>query len=650
MWYDNTGGNFRDNIHLDNVFFENLGNQFCKAQFGENGMTLKGQVPMGPVTGKFSISNEEIRAGAGVGVGKAGYVGGFLNYDLKKNQLGAGVEGDILGVVGGEALGSYNWNEDKLDLKLSVSVLDNKFDLAHVEIKDVAQNTIGKPLDAIMNGFDDFKKHVSPQERKKAKFVQELQEQAANVRDIGGLGDLIRKAGENEYAWKGSEASYEVHKAQFNYLTQLDDRVSQNTENIKIHAQILGEHEERLNQHDVILSQHSQQLAAHEAKLQRHDYILSVHDKMLKNHEFRLNRHEKILNMHSALLKVHEQRLNRHERILNIHENRLNQHESILNLHGSILREHENRLNQHAMAINDLYGIVNEHNKILNAHGQKINELDQRMYNVENNVMELNKQVSMHANLLSQHGEILESHGKSLKELYTIANDQQIQLNKQNELINEHQKAIVDLFHNYHDLKDRVDRDEKVINKLGDELNKVIKHSVETRDIVDGLVHQTQIHRDLIVQNSESINEIKNEMRNQINIILSHQQVLKDFAKELDLHRAVIEQHDKDIKQLKEFVVDLSKEIGNIYNEIDELKNKVNNIEGKLKIEMDKKINLRAEKEKIERRVNNLIDKVENFNKKEQSDFIKCMYMAVNNRNYNLEQMEIVARNISNLR
>ena len=275
---------------------KNLNTDYIPTLNSEGDLSVDIPVPLGPLSGKLTLSEKEVRAGVGVGVGKVGYVGGFVNYDLKSQQFGAGVEADIGGVVGGEALGTYNWDEDKLDIKLSANVFNMNFDIANVEIKDVAQNTIGKPLDAIMNGFDDFKKHVSPQERAKAKFVQEIRDQAANVRDIGGLGDLIRKAGENEYAWKGSEASYEVHKAQFNYLTQLDDRVSQNTRNIEIHSQILGEHEERLNQHDVILKQHSQKLAEHDIKLRRHDYILGVHQRLLVNHQKRLDQHEKILN------------------------------------------------------------------------------------------------------------------------------------------------------------------------------------------------------------------------------------------------------------------------------------------------------------------------------------------------------------------
>ena len=46
-------------------------------------------------------------------------------------------------------------------------------------------------------------------------------------------------------------------------------------------------------------------------------------------------------------------------------------------------------------------------------------------------------------------------------------------------------------------------------------------------------------------------------------------------------------------------------------------------------------------------RVEKLIDKVENFDEERKSDFIKCMYTAINMEKYNLEKMEIVAKNIS---
>ena len=122
---------------------------------------------------------------------------------------------------------------------------------------------------------------------------------------------------------------------------------------------------------------------------------------------------------------------------------------------------------------------------------------------------------------------------------------------------------------------------------------------------------------------------------------------MKDIAKRLDLHGLIIEQHDKEIKELKQFVIDLSQEIGNIYNEIDELKKKLNNLENKLGEEIEKKIKYRKEKKKIEERVNELIYIVDNFDDNKKWDFIKCMYMAINMGLYNLQQMEIVVKNIS---
>ena len=59
-------------------------------------------------------------------------------------------------------------------------------------------------------------------------------------------------------------------------------------------------------------------------------------------------------------------------------------------------------------------------------------------------------------------------------------------------------------------------------------------------------------------------------------------------------------------------------------------------------------MDINEEKEKVEQRVKKLIDKVDNFDDKKKSDFIKCMFMAVNMEKYNLQQMEIVAKNISN--
>lgn len=84
---------------------------------------IQGEIPIyGALTGKFKISNDEIRLGAGGSLGKVGYAGGFVNYDFKSGQVGVGAEAEVLGgIVQGEALAGYNFQEDKLDLKLSAS-------------------------------------------------------------------------------------------------------------------------------------------------------------------------------------------------------------------------------------------------------------------------------------------------------------------------------------------------------------------------------------------------------------------------------------------------------------------------------------------------------------------------------------------------
>ena len=609
---------------------------------------IQGEIPIsGALTGKFKISNDEIRLGAGGSLGKVGYAGGFVNYDFKSGQVGVGAEAEVLGgIVQGEALAGYNFQEDKLDLKLSASLFDNQFDIVHIEVKDIAQNMIGKPLDAIGNAAESFYNHVSPQARASAAFVNDLRDRAGNVKDISGLGDIIRFAGENEDKMKGSLASFQLHKATFNYLEQLDDRVSTNTRNIEINSQRIDFQHEWLKQHDIELKKQAKQIAIHDMRLDMHDKILAVHTKILNCHEKRLNYHEHLLNVHSKMLAAHENRLNRHEAILNTHEKRLNQHENILNFHGTILREHEARLNQHAVAINNLFSIAKDFNQILNVHGQKINELDERMFYAEKNIVELNKQVNIHSEILSQHGEILQTQGQCIKELYDVANDQQIQLNQHQQLINVHQTAIVELCYDFHGLKDRVNKDEKVINQIGEELSKVINYSIDTRNVVEGLSQQTQIHRDLIVQNYESIKEVKEELSNQAKFILYQQEFMKDIAKQVDMQWIIIEQHDKEIKELTEFVNVLSKEIENIYNEIDDLKNKINNIEKKLTVEIEKQMKIKQEKKEIEERVNKLIEIVDDFDENKKWDFIKCMYMAINLGVYNLQQMEIVVKNI----
>ena len=542
---------------------------------------------------------------------------------------------------------NYDWDSDIFDFKLSTKVMDQNFDIVNSQVKDVSQKLIGQHLDNMVNTAEDFMKHVSPQYREDKKIVNELSGRAQNVKNIGDLNDIIKFAGENQAKYLTGEVSYQLHVATGNFVNELDQQNQKNTEDIKSNRERIDRHEDILKNHDFQLKQHSIQIANHEHRLNQHDKIIACHSKLLASHENRLNRHEQMLKVHSRLLSVHEQRLNRHEAILNNHEKRLNQHESILNMHSSMLNNHEERLNQHARAINDLYSIANEHNKILKFHGEKINELDERMFYAEKNIVQLHKQVNIHSNILSQHGEIIDAHGKCIQELYDVSNQQQIQLNKHEQLINEHQRAIIDLTYGFHDLKERVDHDEKVINNMGKELSKVIQHSIETRDIVEGLSQRTQIHQDLIIQNFESIKEAKDEIRNQTKMILYQQEIMNEMSKQIDEQWEVIQQHDKDIKELREFVNDLSKQIGNIYNEINELKNRINNLENKFNEEIIKNVDIVVEKEKIDRRVEKLIDKVGKFDEEKKSDFIKCMYMAINMEKYNLEQMEIVAKNIA---
>ena len=494
-----------------------------KYSFGINDIPLGG-----PFTGKFSISNENVRVGAGVGISDVGYAGGFLDYDFESGQLGVGAEVQVLDCLSAEGIARYNWDDDVINVKASVDIFDQKIDLVNLELKDVAHNTIGKGIDNIRHGIDDFIQHVSPEEREKRRAIEDIRNDAQNIHDFHGLRDIVNKVGENELLVKGNEAMFELHQATANYLQDLDNRTTQNTRDIQRHEYILQKHEDRLNEHDKILANHENRLNRHDRILQVHSAILSNHEKRLNRHEQRLNiheqrlnRHDRILQVHSAILSNHEKRLNRHERILNIHENRLNEHDRILSIHGSILRDHEQKLNMHASAINNLYDITNQHGQILNIHGKKLNELDERMFNAENNIVLLGKEIDLHSKILANHDEILKNHDESIHELYDITRDQQIQLKIHNNIINEHQKEIVKLNYNYNDLKERVERDEKVINDLGKEVSKVINFSVDTRNIVDGLSYQTQIHKDLIIQNQNDIHDIYKELGNQADYIIA---------------------------------------------------------------------------------------------------------------------------------
>ena len=605
-------------------------------------------LPLGfKVEGKTSERKEQV----GLGYGKSLANGSlFFIYDKTKNQPGLGAEFSALNMISTDVIALYNYEDDIIDiqhgLELSFFGPTVKFDLVHAEIKDVAHNTIGKALD----GCIDFLDHVSPKYRALDKFNKELGEQASNVQNIGDLNDVIRKVGDYETAKNDASSSYQIHCAQFNYLKNLDDRVSTNTHNIEINKRRLDINEQILGKHSEILSVQSHILANHENRLNIHDQILSEHSRILANQEKRLNHHERIINIHTAVLMNHDRRLNQHERILNSHENRLNQHESILNIHSNILSKHEETLNIHENAINNLYMISKYQGELINLQGKKLVELDDRMLNVEDNIDILNKQVNLHSEILSQHSEILNNQGECIQELYNIKNNQQIQLNMQNELINEHQNAIIQLYSNFHGLKKRIEKDERAINNLGNNLSKVIKFSADTDSIINGLINQSQINKDLIFQNHNDIIEIKKEIKNHADFILMHHQYLKDISENLDLHWKIIELQDKDINEIKQFAQNLSDEIKNIYEQIDELKNKLSDIEKNLDtVTIAKRIKkIKKDRAHIQERVNELIDNIDEFDEQQKSDFIKCIFIAINNGTYNLEHLEKVAENIAN--
>ena len=646
--------NFLDFFHPKIVNTVKFGNNKLSITEGLNEPKLSfgiSNIPLGgPVTGKFKISNDNIRAGAGVGNSLA-YAGGFIDYDFKSG-LGVGAEVSVIENISAEAIARYNWDEDKINIKVSAEIFDLKVDLVDWDVHDVAQNTIGKGIDSIRNGVDDFIKHVSPEERAKQRAIEEIRNDANNVRDIHGLRNVIDKIGENEVLKKGNEVMYEAHRAQLEYLTVLDNQVNQNTIDIQRHELILQKHEDRLNKHDEILANHENRLNRHEKILSVHAAILSNHEKrlnrhemILNNHENRLNRHEKILSVHAAILSNHEKRLNRHEYILNIHENRLNEHDRILSFHSSILRDHEEKLNIHASAINDLYNIANQHNQILNLHGKKLYELDERMFNAENNISILGKEVDVHAKILANHDEILKIHGESICELYDITNKQQIQLNIHNDIINDHQKEIVKLIYNYNDLKKRIENDEKIINNLGAEVAKVVNFSVETRNIVDGLSYQTQIHKDLIVQNHNDVVNIYKELENQADYIIAHGTFLKEIANEVYYQREILQQHEKKILELQKFVQNLAKDVKNIFGILNNFDERLSKVEKEIEnIRIANKLD--NIKNNIDNRVERLIDKIDRFNDDQLIDFIKCVYICLGNGTYNLLKVEEIVKNI----
>ena len=559
----------------------------------ENGQLKEGhsfgvKVPVEGVLIGAKFSDEGSRFS--VGVGKVGLYGGYEN-----GQHVFGIEGKA-GPASGELSAKYSWEEDKLVLGASVGLFGQKLDLVKFQIKDVATNTVGRAIDFIRNGVDGIVKHISPEEKAKMKAIEESREQIRNVRNINDLGDLIQSFGTNECLIKGNEVMFEFQNANVNCMKDMDYRINQNRLDIDRHEIMLNIHEKRLDAHDIILAEHSK----------------------------RLDQHDRLLRIHGAILSKHERRLNRCETILNIHENRLNEHDRILSFHGTILREHEERLNTHAL---------------------KINELDERMFYAEKNIHILGKQVDYHSKILANHDEILKNHGECIGELYDTTQNQQIQLKIHNDTIYDHQKEIVNLIYKYHDLKDRIEYDEKVINQLGEEVAKVTNFSVETRSIVDGLSYQTQLHQDLIVQNHNDVVNLYNELQEQADFIIAQGNILKEIVNELNFQKEILHQHELKISELQKFVKNIMKDIKNIYEILGNFDERLSKVEKEIEC-MKIQMSLKEIYERIQKRIKKLVKKVNKFNDDEKADFIKCSYIAIATGKYNLDQLENIVNNI----
>ena len=271
-----------------------------------------------------------------------------------EGTIGGGVEANV-GPVGGEIKGGYNFQKDALDLKLSISVFDQKIDLIDYEIKDVAQNLMGKPLDAIGNTINNIYNYISPEAKGRLRVIEEILTLADNCKDFEGFSNIITKWGESQAAIKGNEAVYEVFRGEMGFLEVLNNQVSKNTYNIE-------QHDIRLNNID--------------KRLDNTDITLKCHKDILDDHEKRITNNEIIINAHRIMLQNHEKRIQRHEYIIGIYERRLNEHDRILSIHSSMLQNHENRLNEHAWLINNFDNILNEHGKTIKKKKKKIYELD----------------------------------------------------------------------------------------------------------------------------------------------------------------------------------------------------------------------------------------------------------------------------------
>ena len=278
-------------------------------------------------------------------------------------------------------------------------------------------------------------------------------------------------------------------------------------------------HENRLNVHDCILKQHGRQLINHKNRLNVHDCILKQHRRQLINHENRLNQHDMILNEYGQRLSIHENRLNQQDNILSIHHQAI----EIMNLRMDGMEiELENQQKEIKELERETFfqGLkINRMGKIINDHEERINENEIRT--------------------------------KRLEEMFKL----EVAITKVNsEIIAQHQNYIMDIYKRYGLMDQRIRKNERMIEEMGETINKVIGYSVETRTIVNELIKDSVDKRNVLIMHDEKIQEINYHMN----------RVLKE----------VYEQH-LILNELVDVVNVQSEKIENIYKYLEEINNKL---------------------------------------------------------------------------
>ena len=184
---------------------------------------------------------------------------------------------------------------------------------------------------------------------------------------------------------------------------------------------------------------------------------------------------------------------------------------------------------------------------------------------------------------------------------------------------------------------------------MGKEVSKVINFSVDTRNIVDGLSYQTQIHKDLIIQNQNDIHDIYKELGNQADYIIAQGNYLKEIANQVSILQNILQQHEEQIKELQKFAKNITQDIKNIYGILNDFDERLSKVEKEID-NMNIKIKLNNIQNKIENRIEKLVDKVNTFNDNQLVDFVKCVYMALGSGNFNLQKLEEIVNNIITLK